>query len=62
VDGATRATNPLDCKLGTILAIHEQFWPHLQLKDLVPGTKFKLVPIDTTVGRQMRRRAGKPPG
>lgn len=58
--GTTRETDPVDCKLGTVLNLMQLYWPHLQLKDLVPNSPFKLVPIDCEVGRRLRRDVGKP--
>lgn len=57
---ATRETDPLDCKLRTVLALCELYWPHLDLPDLIPGCKFRLVPLNKADGQRMRRNGGKP--
>ncbi len=57
---ATRKTRPQDCKLRTVLALCELYWPHLKLTDLVPDSKFELVPISKLEGQRLRRNVGKP--
>ena len=57
---ATRATNPADCKVRTILALCELYWPHLRLEDVIPECRFRLAPVDARLGRKLRRDVGKP--
>ena len=60
IPGATRDTDPLDCKLRTILALCELCWPHLNIENFDPESPFRLVPRSKAIGQRLRRNVGKP--
>lgn len=53
--GAARPTDPLDCKLRTILEILRVYWPDVQLNDLVgEDTLLRVTPSDTAARGKLR--------